>query len=179
MFMIIALELIIIMRFSINCSTVICSPTIIYAISREPLVKPMSSGLFYILLNLVYILPVSDLLFCNLYFPIYKPKIPKIFTLLSLSDLTLRITVKGLTTPLSRWLQVGVCLCRYSVACCVISYWIDTLVLKTEGNTYAPLVHHPFLFKGKSAQAQEVARNISGAVAGEIYIKPRHTKYPS
>ena len=33
----------------------------------------------------------------------------------SLSDLTLRITVKVLTTPLSCWLQVDVCLCRYSV----------------------------------------------------------------
>ena len=31
----------------------------------------------------------------------------------------------------------------------VVSYWIDTLVLKTEGNTYATLLHHPFLFKGK------------------------------
>ena len=31
------------------------------------------------------------------------------------------------------------------------SYWIDTLVLeKTEGNTYATLLHHPFLFKGKT-----------------------------
>ena len=30
------------------------------------------------------------------------------------------------------------------------SYWIDTLVLKTEGNTYAILLHHPFLFKGKT-----------------------------
>ena len=68
----------------------------------------------------------------------------------SLSDLTLQITVKGLTTPLSRWVQVGVCLCRYSVACCVVSYWIDTLVLKTEGNTYSTLLHHPFLFKGKT-----------------------------
>ena len=27
--------------------------------------------------------------------------------------------------------------------------------------------------------AQEVARRISGAVAGEIYAKSRHTKYPS
>ena len=68
----------------------------------------------------------------------------------SLSYLTLQITVKGLTTPLSRWVQVGVCLCRYSVDCRVVSYWIDTLVLKTEGNTYATLLHHPFLFKGKT-----------------------------
>ena len=53
----------------------------------------------------------------------------------------------------------------------VVSYWIDTLVLKTEGNTYATVLHHPFLFKGKPTQAQEVARRISGAVAGEIYAK--------
>ena len=33
---------------------------------------------------------------------------------------------------------------------CVVSYWIDTLVLKTEGNTYAPLLRHPFLFKGRT-----------------------------
>ena len=32
---------------------------------------------------------------------------------------------------------------------CVVSYWIDTLVLKTEGNTYSTLLHHPSLFKGK------------------------------
>ena len=35
MFMIIALDVIIIMRFSINCSVVICSPTIIFVILRE------------------------------------------------------------------------------------------------------------------------------------------------
>ena len=50
---------------------------------------------------------------------------------------------------------------------------------KTEGNTYATLLHHPFLFKGKPTHAQEVVRRISGAVAGEIYAKSRHTKYPS
>ena len=32
------------------------------------------------------------------------------------------------------------------------SYWIDTLVLKTEGNTYASLLHHPFLFGEKPTQ---------------------------
>ena len=50
----------------------------------------------------------------------------------------------------------------------VTSYWIDTLVLKTEGNTYATLLHHAFLFKGKPTHAQEVARRISGTVAGEV-----------
>ena len=84
----------------------------------------------------------------------------------------------------------------------VVSYWIDTLVLKTEENNYATLLHHPFLFKGKPTHAQEVARRIFGAVAGEVYAKSRqdlisrqcaisgavagesthksrHTKYPS
>ena len=35
MFMIIALDVFIIMRFSINCSAVICSPSVIHAILRE------------------------------------------------------------------------------------------------------------------------------------------------
>ena len=42
---------------------------------------------------------------------------------------------------------------------------------KTEGNTYTTLLHHPFLFKGKPTHAQEVARRISGAVAGVICTK--------
>ena len=50
---------------------------------------------------------------------------------------------------------------------------------KTEGNTYATLLHHPFLFKGKPTHAQEVARRISGAVGGESTHKSRHSKYPS
>ena len=35
MFMIVALDIIITMRFSINCSAVICSPTVLFAILRE------------------------------------------------------------------------------------------------------------------------------------------------
>ena len=87
---------------------------------EKPLVKPMAPGSIFQLLNLFYILLVSDLLFFNLYFPIYKPKIPKIFTLpfIYLYQISLlRVTVNGLTTPLSRWLQVLDCLCRYSVTC--------------------------------------------------------------
>ena len=42
---------------------------------------------------------------------------------------------------------------------------------KTEGNTYATLLHHPFLFKGKPTHAQEVARRFSGAIAGEAHAK--------
>ena len=100
MFMIIALDVIIIMRFSINCSAVICSLTIIYAISREATSETYGPRVsFPIILNLVYILLVFDLLFCNLYFPIYTTKIPKIFTLLSLLDLTFASDRKEIDNP--------------------------------------------------------------------------------
>ena len=73
---------------------------------------------------------------------------------------------------------------------------------KTEGNTYATIAASSFPLQGKPTQAQDVARRISGAVAGEIRAKSsqdlisrqraisgavagesthksRHTKYPS
>ena len=49
---------------------------------------------------------------------------------------------------------------------------------KTEGNTYATLLHHPFLFKGKPTQAQDVARKISGAVAGEVFAQVKTYQVP-
>ena len=41
---------------------------------------------------------------------------------------------------------------------------------KTKGNTYATLLHHPFLFKGKPTHAQEVARSLpsSSSKRGEV-----------
>ena len=60
--------------------------------------------------------------------------------------------MNGLTTPLSRWLQGVDCLCRYEVT----RAWSPTGLIpwfsKTEGNTYAALLHHPFLFKEKPTQ---------------------------
>ena len=73
---------------------------------------------------------------------------------------------------------------------------------KTEGNTYAALLHHPFLFKGKPTQCSRGSkkdfwcrcrgdsrqvksrfdsqqRAIFGTIAGESTHKSRHTKYPS
>ena len=49
---------------------------------------------------------------------------------------------------------------------------------KTEGSTYATLLHHPFLFKGKPTHAQEVARRISGTIAGEIYFQVKTYQVP-
>ena len=48
--------------------------------------------------------------------------------------------------------EVLICLCRYEVT----RVWSPTGLVpwfsKTEGNTYATLLHHPFLFKGKPKQ---------------------------
>ena len=87
--------------------------------------------------------------------------------------------MKGLTTPLLRWFQGSWLFVQVLGDLCVVSYWIDTLVLKTMGNTYATLLHQTFLFKGKPTHAQEVARRISGTIVGEMYAKSRHNKYPS
>ena len=66
---------------------------------EKPLVKPMApESVFYYNTSLFdYI--ASRLLFCNLYFPIYTTKISKIFTLLSLLDLTFASDREGIDNP--------------------------------------------------------------------------------
>ena len=98
-FMIIALDIFITMRSSINCSAVICSPTIIHAILRESTTETYGPGVSFLLYCISFIYTASCLLFCNLYFPIYKTKIPKIFILLSLSDLTFASGSEGIDNP--------------------------------------------------------------------------------
>ena len=121
-----------------------------YAISREASSETYGPRVYFPSKKfLIYNSSFQFTFLCNLYFPFHKQKY--YFTVYpSLSDLTLRIAVKGLTTALSHWLQVGVCLCRYSMACRVVSYWIDTLVLKLREILISTLLHHPFLFKGKT-----------------------------
>ena len=98
--MIIALDIFIIMRFSINCSGVICSPTVIRAILREATSETYGPRVSFLLYHISFIYIASRLLFCNLYFPIYTTKIPKIFTLLSLSYLTFVSDREGIDNPL-------------------------------------------------------------------------------
>src|SRR3989337_1441404 len=72
---------------------------------------------------------------------------------------SLQVTTKGLTTPLSRWVQVFDCLCRcidWRLAC--TSYWIDTLVLKLREILISTLLHHPFLFKEKTNASTRSSR---------------------
>ena len=97
-FMIIALDIFITMHFSINCSAVICSPTVINAIMREATSETYGPQVSFLLYCISFII-ASRLLFCNLYFLIYTRKIPKIFILLSLSDLTFASDREGIDNP--------------------------------------------------------------------------------
>ena len=134
----------IITHFSINCSTVICSPTIILMLSCEkPLVKPMAPG------SIFYHISFRSTFICIFTFPIYIIKYKKIFILsyniyqISLSQ----VAMKGLTTPLLRWLRV---LCLFVQVRGTFEEPPTGLIpwfSKTEGNTYATLLHHPFLFQ--------------------------------
>ena len=77
--MIIALDIVMTLRDSINCSTLIRSPTVILAIMREASSEHYGPRVYF-----------------TSYFQLYT------FTLLHFppSDLTLQLIVKGLTTPL-------------------------------------------------------------------------------
>ena len=120
-FMIIALDIIITLRFSINISAVICSPTVLFSILREAPSETYGPHVCFPSYKfLIYNLSFRSTILAIFYFPIYKPKIPKIFTLsfIYLYQISLlQVTVKGLTTPLSHWVQVVDCFCRYSVTC--------------------------------------------------------------
>ena len=83
-------------------------------------------------------------------FNLYHKNTKNIYLIiLSLSDLALASFREGIDNP---FIALVV---RFSFVCVGAwdlrgaSYSIDTLVLKTEGNTYATLLHHPFLFKEK------------------------------
>ena len=88
-------------------------------------------------------------------------------TLLSLSDLTFASGREGIDNPFMTLVARILYVCVGTRDLHVASYWIDTLVLKTEGNTYATLLHHPFLFKGKPTQCSRGSRRQDGVARGE------------
>ena len=138
------LDILITMLNSGNCSTVICSPTIEYLCSREkPLVKPMAPG--SILIISIYITLFTCFVFT----------LPLLFTLhLSIKNTKNIISIRSHSRkwPWRDWQPL--------IALVASSYrfvqvrgtwaWPPTGLIpwfsKTEGNTYATLLHHPFLF---------------------------------
>ena len=154
MFMIIALDVIIIMRFSINWSTVICSPTVIHAILREATSETygprvsfplyyISFPLYCISLNLIYYFAIFT-------FQSIQQKYQKYLLYYLYQISLLWLTVKGLTTPLSCWLQGSWLFVQVLGDLRVVSYWIDTLVLKNWGKYLHYFATSPFPLRGKT-----------------------------
>ena len=138
------LDNLIIILFFINCSTVICSPTVILMLSWEkPLVKPMAPG------SICYHICFQSTFVCIFTFCIYIIKYQKYIYLiiLSLLDLTFASGREGIDNPFIALVARSLFVCVGAWDFWGASYWIDTLVLKTEGNTYATVLHHHFLLK--------------------------------
>ena len=106
MFMIIALHIVITMRLSINCSTVIRLPTIILMLLREATSETYGPWVYFI----SYKFPIYNSRLLSIYFAIFnfqsiQQKYQKILSYYLYQISLLQVAVKGLTTPLSRWLQ--------------------------------------------------------------------------
>ena len=140
---------------------------------EKPLVKPMPPALFPSYKFTIYFTLQSLL-------SIYIIKIPKFILLLSsLSDLILPSGREGIGNPFIALVARFLFVCVGTRDLHVASYWIDTLVLKNWGKYLRYSAASSLSLRGKPMQAQDVARRISGAVAGESTHKSRHTKYPS
>ena len=89
------------MRLSINCSTVICSPSVEYAILREATSETYGPRVYLLSYKFPIYFTLQSLL------SIYIIKIPKIFILLSLPDLTLVSDCEGIDNPVPslHWLR--------------------------------------------------------------------------
>ena len=83
--------------------------------------KTMAHGsLFHHISSLFHHTSFRSTILQSFTFRSINQKYQKIFTLpfIYLYQITLlQVTVKGFTTPLSSWVQVVDCLCRYSVTC--------------------------------------------------------------
>ena len=150
------LDILITMLNSVNCSTVICSPTVEYLCSREnPLVKPMAPG--SILIISIYITLVTCFVFI----------FPLLFTLhLSIKNTKNIISIRSHSRkwPWRDWqpLSLGCKLLSFCVGTrdlCVVSYWIDTLVLKNWGKYLRYFTASAFPLWGNPTQCSRASTN--------------------
>ena len=79
MFMIIAFDIIITLLFSIKCSAIICSPTVIFSILREASSETYGPRVYFPSYKFpIYNSSFLFTFFAIFYYPFHKPKIPKI-----------------------------------------------------------------------------------------------------
>ena len=120
------LDILIIMHFSINCSTVICSPTVILMLLREA-TSEIYGPWVYLLSYKFSIYFYLHLLLSNLY---HKNTKNIYLIILSLSDLTFASGSEGIDNPFIALVASSLFVCVGVWDFWGASYWIDTLVLK-------------------------------------------------
>ena len=122
------LDNLIIIRFSINCSTVICSPTVYLLSWEKTLVNTTAPGSIHI--HRLHLRFYFALLLCCFQFSLGKQSIRDWQPLHSVGS-RFFVFVQDLV---------------------LLLHLVDTLVLKLREILISTLLHHPFLFKGKPTQ---------------------------
>ena len=129
---------------SINCPTVICSPTVCYFSREKPLVKSTAPGLFFIIFAFAiyfYLLLFSDLLIQKYLAAIssylFYLAFPRDLFIQSTTILPILLSVRDGNPSLTSGCKYLFFVCRRCLGGVAwFSYWFDNLDLITEGNTY-------------------------------------------
>ena len=159
-YMIIALDIVIITCFSINCPKVICLSTVCYFSREKPVVKSTTPK------SLLYYICLHDLFLFAFIFRSIKPKIQKYLAAIYsiwrsiYQSTTIYLTSdclswgavprKGLTTPLTRRVASCCYLCAGDDYVVLLGYPTGSITLVSSLREIPTVVvlHHPFLFKG-------------------------------
>ena len=157
---------------SINCPTIICLPTVCYFSREKPLLKSMAPGSIFHHIIFLLTCYFHYHLFCNLYFPIYIITIPKLFILLSLSDLTFASYHEGIDNPFIALVVRFLFVCVGAWDFWGASYWIDTLVLKNWGKYLRYYGASPFPLQGKTNASSR------GSKKEMDEVRRRNLRYP-
>ena len=155
-FMIIALDIFITMLFSINCSTVICSPTVIHAILREATSETYGPQVS---------VPLYWISFTSCYFPIYYFPI---FTFQSINQkyqkyllyhLSISIRSHFCKWPWRDWQSLYGIGCKLLIVCAGIWWLVRCLLLdwylgsQNWGKYLCYFAASPFPLQGKTNES--------------------------
>ena len=148
-FMIISLDIIITLRFSINCLAVICSPTVLFSILGEASSETYGPRVYFPSYKFpIYNFSFVFTSFAIFYFPFHKPKLPKI--LIYRVSISIRSHFannrEGIDNP---FIVLGASWRLFVQVfgdLCVVSYWIHTFV----GKYLLYFAASPFLLQGKN-----------------------------
>ena len=148
-----SLDIFITLLFSINCSVVICSPTVIFSILREATSETYGPQVFFPLYigSLLHHTSFRSTILQSL-LSIYIIKIPKIFILLllSLSDLTFVSDLEGIDNPFITLVARFLIVCagtRWFERCLLLDWYLGS---QNWGKYLRYFAASPFPVQGKT-----------------------------